>query len=329
MKYTSKKAIWIILSILFLLLISFSTFAGTEAVSQDKEKAAVVNGTVITRKEFDIELNQVKIKISQGRQAVSDAKLEKIKNDILENLINRELLYQQSQKKGVVIEEKIVEDYLSSLKQKFPNQEEYEKALKDFSISENGLKLKVKMGYAIQNFIDKQIADKVAVSEKESKTFYDVHPEFFKQPERVKASHILIKLDPNAEESKKASAKEKIENIQKKLKEGKDFAALAREFSEGPSKDNGGDLGFFTRGQMVPPFEDAAFSLKTGEVSDLVVTRFGYHLIKVTEKAAAQTIKFEDAKEKIVQHLKQEGTKKELQLYIENLRKTASIEKFL
>ena len=80
---------------------------------------------------------------------------------------------------------------------------------------------------------------------------------------------------------------------------------------------------------MVPPFEDAAFSLKTGEVSDLVVTRFGYHLIKVTEKAAAQTIKFEDAKEKIVQHLKQEGTKKELQLYIENLRKTASIEKFL
>jgi len=329
MKYTSKKSIWIILSILFLLLISFSTFAGTEAVSQDKEKAAVVNGTVITRKEFDIELNQVKIKISQGRQAVSDAKLEKIKNDILENLINRELLYQQSQKKGVVIEEKIVEDYLSSLKQKFPNQEEYEKALKDFSISENGLKLKVKMGYAIQNFIDKQIADKVAVSEKESKTFYDVHPEFFKQPERVKASHILIKLDTNAEESKKASAKEKIENIQKKLKEGKDFAALAREFSEGPSKDNGGDLGFFTRGQMVPPFEDAAFSLKTGEVSDLVVTRFGYHLIKVTEKAAAQTIKFEDAKEKIVQHLKQEGTKKELQLYIENLRKTASIEKFL
>jgi len=329
MKYTSKKSIWIILSILFLLLISFSTFAGTEAVSQDKEKAAVVNGTVITRKEFDIELNQVKIKISQGRQAVSDAKLEKIKNDILENLINRELLYQQSQKKGVVIEEKIVEDYLSSLKQKFPNQEEYEKALKDFSISENGLKLKVKMGYAIQNFIDKQIADKVAVSEKESKTFYDVHPEFFKQPERVKASHILIKLDPNAEESKKASAKEKIENIQKKLKEGKDFTALAREFSEGPSKDNGGDLGFFTRGQMVPPFEDAAFSLKTGEVSDLVVTRFGYHLIKVTEKAAAQTIKFEDAKEKIVQHLKQEGTKKELQLYIENLRKTASIEKFL
>jgi len=329
MKYTSKKSIWIILSILFLLLISFSTFAGTEAVSQDKEKAAVVNGTVITRKEFDIELNQVKIKISQGRQAVSDAKLEKIKNDILENLINRELLYQQSQKKGVVIEEKIVEDYLSSLKQKFPNQEEYEKALKDFSISENGLKLKVKMGYAIQKFIDKQIADKVAVSEKESKTFYDVHPEFFKQPERVKASHILIKLDPNAEESKKASAKEKIENIQKKLKEGKDFAALAREFSEGPSKDNGGDLGFFTRGQMVPPFEDAAFSLKTGEVSDLVVTRFGYHLIKVTEKAAAQTIKFEDAKEKIVQHLKQEGTKKELQLYIENLRKTASIEKFL
>ncbi len=174
-----------------------------------------------------------------------------------------------------------------------------------------------------------QIADKVAVSEKESKAFYDVHPEFFKQPEKVKASHILIKLDPNAEESKKASAKEKIENIQKKLKEGKDFAALAREFSEGPSKDSGGELGFFARGQMVPPFEDAAFSLKTGEVSDLVVTRFGYHLIKVTEKPAAQTIKFEDAKEKIVQHLKQEGTKKELQSYIENLRKTASIEKFL
>jgi len=79
MKYTDKKAIWIILSILFLFLVSFSTFAGTEAAPPDKEKAAVVNGTVIAQKEFDMEMNQVKRRISQGRQAVSDAQLEKNK----------------------------------------------------------------------------------------------------------------------------------------------------------------------------------------------------------------------------------------------------------
>jgi peptidyl-prolyl cis-trans isomerase C len=102
---------------------------------------------------------------------------------------------------------------------------------------------------------------------------------------------------------------------------------LAKEFSECPSNIKGGDLGYFGRGKMVKPFEDAAFALKTGEVSDIVETRFGYHLIKVVDKKPASVMGYEDVKDQVGQFLKKQKTGKELKGYIEELRKKAVIEK--
>jgi peptidyl-prolyl cis-trans isomerase C len=104
---------------------------------------------------------------------------------------------------------------------------------------------------AIKEFIDKQFVQKVTISDKESKAYYESNPDLFKQPEQVQASHILIKIDSKADESQKAQARKKIEKIQKRLQKGEDFAALAKEFSQCPSKAKGGDLGYFQRGQMV------------------------------------------------------------------------------
>ncbi|MCJ7617041.1 MAG: peptidylprolyl isomerase, partial [Desulfobacterales bacterium] len=110
---------------------------------------------------------------------------------------------------------------------------------------------------------------------------------------------------------------------------GEDFAALAKEFSEGPSKNNGGDLGYFQRGQMVKSFEDVAFALKTEAVSDIVETQFGYHIIKVVDKKPEKTIAYENVKEDIAQQLKQEKTQEEVKIYIQKLREKSKIEKFL
>jgi peptidyl-prolyl cis-trans isomerase C len=121
----------------------------------------------------------------------------------------------------------------------------------------------------------------------------------------VRASHILIKADPQADESQKAAARKKIKEIQNKLSKGEDFTALAREYSEGPSGTKGGDLGYFSRGQMVKPFEDAAFTSAPGQVSDIVETRLGYHLIKVTEKKPETIVAYADIKDQLQEYLKQ------------------------
>jgi peptidyl-prolyl cis-trans isomerase C len=177
--------------------------------------------------------------------------------------------------------------------------------------------------------IDKEFGNTVSVADKEVKAYYDKYPSFFKKPEQVRARHILIKVDPKADSKEKAEAHKKIEDIQHKLQKGEDFEALAKEFSQCPSAANGGDLGSFGRGQMVKPFEEAAFALKPGEVSDIVETRFGYHLIEVMDKKPATTIPYKDIKDRLKQYLKQEKIQKEVRLYAEKLKEKAKVERFL
>ena len=152
----------------------------------------------------------------------------------------------------------------------------------------------------------------------------------FKQPEQVKASHILIKVEANADQQKKAQAIEKIKQIQEMLKGGQDFAALAKKYSEDKgSGAKGGDLGYFARGQMVKPFENAAFAMKPNEVSDIVETQFGYHLIKVYDKKPERILAYDDVKSLLAERLRQEKIQQDTAKYIADLRKDAKIKKYI
>ena len=317
-------AIIVVLS-LFLTVLT----AQAEKNEAPTDKIAIVNGSVITSEEFNRELNQVKQRISQQGLKISSEQLEGIRNEILDNLINLELLFQESQNNGIKVEKETIDSQIISLKQKFSNDTEFENFLSKLNLSENTLKLKIKKGIAIQELIETQIINKINISDEENKGFYDAHPDLFKQPEQIKASHILIRVKPEADEIYKSVAKEKIKKIKQKLNKGENFAALAKEYSEGPSKNNGGDLGYFQRGQMVKPFEDVAFALKTEEVSDIVETQFGYHIIKVEDKKPEKIIPYEDVKDDLAQHLKQEKTKQEVNKYIQKLREKSKIERFL
>jgi len=294
-----------------------------------EDRVAVVNGTVITKQDFGVEMNRAQQQFARSRQPVSDVQLEAIKNEVLENLINRELLYQESHKKGIKVDEATINKELAALRGRFPSETEYKTALSKMNLSESAVRSEIEKGMATQQFVDKQFGEKITVSDAETKSYYDNNADSFKQPKQVCASHILIKVDPEAEESKKAEARKKIEEIQKKLKKGEDFGTLAKEFSKCPSSEKGGDLGCFGRGQMVGPFEEAAFALKPGEVSDIVDTKFGYHLIKVTEKKPASTMDYAKVKDRLQQYLKQEKIQEELSLYVEKLKEKAKVERFL
>ena len=305
-----------------ILLIMLSAFtAGAQ------EKAAVVNGVVIDRAEVDREFAEVeKQALAQG-QKIPDDRMDQIRNRILDNLINEELLVQESESHGITVEPSEVEAAFADIRKKFSDTAAMEKALLESNITADELKVKIKRGIAAKKLIDGQVVNNVAVSEAENRAFYDAHPEYFRQAEQVKASHILISCDSDAEASVRDEAKRKIRDIQKKLENGESFAELARQFSDCPSKKHGGDLGFFEREKMVKPFADAAFALQTGETSGIVETGFGFHLIKVTDRKAASTDEYESVKEKIGSHLKREKTQKAVGDHIENLRKKATIEK--
>jgi len=144
----------------------------------------------------------------------------------------------------------------------------------------------------------------------------------------VRAMHILIKVDPGMDESKKAEARKKLKGIHNRLLKGEDFEALAKEYSEGPSAAKGGDLGYFGKGQMVKPFDEAAFGLSPGGLSDIVETQFGYHLIKVVDKKPEGVMSYEEVKDKLQQYIKQEKVREQVNLSIENLKEKAKIERF-
>lgn len=149
-----------------------------------------------------------------------------------------------------------------------------------------------KMKYEkLKEYSAKKIIDSVSISEEALKEFYDQYKENFKTGEAVRASHILVQDKDQAQE------------ILNEIKNGKDFAEAAKEYSECPSKDNGGDLGLFGKGQMVPEFEAAAFSLKIDELSEIVQTQFGYHIVKVTEKQEPKSLNFEKVRGQIEDHL--------------------------
>ncbi|MCK4487682.1 MAG: peptidylprolyl isomerase [Desulfobacterales bacterium] len=323
-----KSNIWLWL-LLFLAggVVHVPAWAGEKNPSQDK--LAVVNGSVITQAEVEREMAGAQRRLSSMGKPLDGSQLLAIKKEAIERLIERELLYQESQKKGIKVDETAVKEQLETLKKRFPAEAEFKNALSKMNLSEADVKSEFMRGMAIQRFIDKEFVQKVTVSDKGIKAYYDSNLDFFKQPEQVRASHILVSVDPKGDASQKAEARKKIEKIQQKLHKGEDFSALAKEFSQCPSSAKGGDLGYFKRGQMVKPFEEAAFALKPGEASDIVETRFGYHLIKVVDKKPKSTIAYEDVKDKLGQYLKQEEVKKEVSLYVEELKQKAKIERFL
>jgi peptidyl-prolyl cis-trans isomerase C len=318
--------VFILLTAVSLVTVAMPIFASEKKIPDGA--VATVNGVTITQDDFDKEMARVRSQFARSGRSLRESQLPDIKNRVLETLINRELLYQESQNKGIKVEDAEVNQQVDILKKRFPKEDEFKAALLEMKISEAELKSQIRKGMAIQQFVDKDLVQDVKVSQKEVKDFYKNNPDMFKQSEQVKASHILIKVDTQADKSAKDQANKKIKEIQKKLEDGEDFAALAKEYSEGPSNVNGGDLGYFERGRMVKPFEDAAFKLKPGEVSGMVETPFGYHLIKVVDKKPESVVSYENAKERIAQYLEQEKKGKVLERNLEDMRQKAVIKTF-
>jgi peptidyl-prolyl cis-trans isomerase C len=304
-----------------------SSFAGDKIEPGGDKIAASVNGKVITQTELEREILNLSNRYSIQSQ---DSTIpDDIESKALDSLITRQLLYEASQKAQIKVDDAEVDENLQQAISRFPNKEAFEAVLKRENVTEDELKSEIRYGLAIQTYVEDKYISKTSVSDEELKTYYDSNPALFKHPEMVKASHILIRVDEQADEAQKNEARKNIDDIAKQLKEGKDFAELAKSHSECPSSSNGGDLGSFRKGQMVKSFEDVAFSLNPGEISPVVETNFGYHIIKVSEKQPEGTFPLDQVKPQIEQVLTREKVQHLLEKDIETLKANAKIKTFI
>jgi peptidyl-prolyl cis-trans isomerase C len=290
-----------------------------------KDYVAVINGVPIPAGDVERQFNMVKRRYDEMGMEMPPEQVADVKNRITDSLIEQELLFQASQAQDISVDQSEVDDELEKFRQGFPDEATFQAQMAEMGYTEDALKNEIKRSKAIQQLVMEDILAGVYVSEEEMRTYYEDNPEKFKTPERVKASHILVSVLPEMEEAQKIEARKKIESIKEKLNSGEDFEKLASEYSDCPSKHDGGNLDYFARGQMVKPFEDAAFALNPGETSDIVETQFGYHIIKVDDKEPAKTISFEEAKSELEEHFKNQKARDAIADYIAQLKEKATI----
>ena len=173
-----------------------------------------------------------------------------------------------------------------------------------------------------KGYVQKNVISKVKVTDKDVEEYYKNNPKEFEKPETVKARHILIGFKGDMTEDQKKELRKKADDVLKKAKRGDDFGQLASEYSDDPgSKTKGGELGYFPRGNMVPEFENAAFNLKPGDISDVIETPYGYHIIKVEDKKAAEMPAFDSIKEQVKIKATQAAEQKKINEFIEKAKK--------
>ncbi|BBO91231.1 peptidylprolyl isomerase [Desulfosarcina ovata] len=311
------------------LLVGILLFPAVCTTAQAAEQeVARVNDTILSRQDLDREMKLITMNLKRQGRSLDEAQLKQYEEKVRDTLINRTLLEQAAKGMKITTPDDQVAKALEDFKGRFPDEAGYRQALGEMGVDEGQFRAQIKTGLTIKTLIDQTVIQDISLADETVRGFYDAHPDLFRRPEQVKASHILVQVPTTADEAKKAEALASIQGLKQRINDGEPFADLAREYSDCPSKARGGDLGFFSREQMVQPFSEAAFALQPGQVSDVVTTRFGYHLIRVTERKPETTVAFDEARETISERLRQEQKEEKIDNYIEKLRKAADIKRF-
>lgn len=291
-----KKYGKLFLGISCLLLLSGS-FLSAKVVNKT---VATVNNEIVTLEDFQKKVSPL---IEQYQRVYKGAdaaeKMKALKKELLNQMVDEKLLRQEAKRQNIVATKQDIEKGIGEVKKRFSpdnDYKDYKDELARQGYTEKTFEKDIKEQLMVMKLIEREVKEKVGPpTEEEIKKYYEERKDEMKQPEQVKARHILIKVDEKDDLKVQSAALKRIQEVQEKIKKGEDFAALAKEYSEDPgSKETGGDLGFFSKETMVTEFSKVAFSLKPGEVSEVIKTAFGYHLIKVEAQKPAKELTLED-----------------------------------
>lgn len=285
---------------------------------------ARVNGEAITRADFEQAVEALE---GRAGSPVPAEQRNAVFRRVLDELVGYRLLSQEAAARKVTVPEAEVDARMAQIQGQFPDPAMFAKMLADRKVTLQQVREDTRRDLVIARMLQNEVEPNAAVKPEQVDDFYAKNPEQFAEGEKVRASHILISADKGADAKTRAAARARAESILKDVKAGKDFAALAKQHSQDPgSGAQGGDLGFFEQGQMVGPFNDAAFSMKPGTTSDLVETDFGFHIIKVVDRQAGRTVPLTEVRPQLEQFLLQQNRREQTNAFISGLRTKGKIE---
>jgi peptidyl-prolyl cis-trans isomerase C len=316
---------------------------------------ATVNGQAIMLSEFQRNADPILDQFKKSSPAVEQTpeRIADIKKRVLDQMIDDRLLVQEAKKKTIHISQLEVDDGVKKVRTRFNSEDEFNKEMEKEGMNTDDFRKHIQDQLSTIKLIDQEVKAKVPPpGDDEIKQLFDTLDAIVKDKpipgshtpseieelkslakaverrfgERARARHILVRVAPNASKEDKDAALKKIKEVQARLKKGDDFSELASKYSDDPgSKDRGGDLGYFSRGDMVPAFDKAAFALDVGQTSDIVQTDFGYHIIQLQEKKAAGKMALDEIKDDLREYLFQQRGAKRFESYVKDLRAKADI----
>ena len=296
----------IIVSFLLIILLSSSSYA-------DDAVVAKVNGVAITSRELEEAVDRL-IPRSTYHGSVSEEKRAEFREKALEELVTRELRYQDALARGMKPDKKQVKEHMGKIRERFKSKKEYKKALEQAGVTEDQLRARVEKDVLVSQVMVKAVAEPSRMSDADVQEYYDKNTGKFKQPESVK-----LRLISTKDEKKAAEALAKI-------KAGEDFGNLAAAVSEDQYRVKGGDIGYQHRGKLLPELENAAFQMKIGEIRGLIKAENLWFIIKVEDKKAEQQMTFDESKDKLKKELESKRNKELSEKWMADLRAKAKIE---
>ena len=264
----------------------------------------------------------------RNRDVDPTASLGNLQKQAVDNLIEQKLILQTATARGFAPAEAELIAALDQVKAQFPNEEALNNLLTQEGMTLDQFTKGFRADMTIRYFVEKAYLDSIVISDEEAKTFYEANPQDFTSPPQVSARHILIRTQPNGSPAADQLAKTRAEGVLTRAKAGEDFIELTKATSEDETtKDNGGDLGYFASGMMVPEFDRMVFSLEVGGISELVKTQFGYHIIKVEDKRPAGPMELTQVSPQIKDMLRHQQAGDRVTALVEKLKTEVEIKR--
>lgn len=302
--------------------------AGTAAMASgsDEDVVVYVNGAPILRGNVErLAQTLSQRNIAPDPEVEGDTPEERLFNSAQRILENQQLVLQSAADQGITASPEEVNAQLTQVQMSAGGVDAFNTQIASQGITEDEIKDQIAHQLISREYFAK-LSDTMEVSPDEIQAFYDTSGLYTPQPQ-VRARHILKQVSPDADQATKDAVLDDIKRVKGRIDAGEAFEEVAKSESEGPSAPNGGDLGYFNRGAMVPPFDEVAFSLEKGEVSDPVLTQFGYHLIQVVDKRTSPNRPLDQVRTEIEMRLKQQKTQEAIQDQVEELREKAEFKK--